>query len=192
MTGADTPTNTTESGRRLFLACWPEQSLQETLYSLARRLQHKYGGRKVARQNIHLTLLFLGQVYQQEEQQLRHRLRLLDAKEFELELDKVGSFGGRWKINWVGPSMQPEAMKSLYSALRLISSELGFDAADTPFRPHVTMLRKSPAAAREEIKPLSWKVDSYYLIESVQTGAGVEYRIVEEFELAEEKKESQL
>ena len=191
MTATNTPMNTTETGRRLFLACWPEQSLQATLYSLARRLQRKYGGRKISRQNIHLTLLFLGKVYQQKEQQLRDRLRLLDAREFELELDKVGSFGGRWKINWIGPSMQPEAMKSLYSALRLISSELGFDAADKPFRPHVTLLRNSRVAALEEVKPLSWKVDSYYLIESVQTGAGVEYRIVEEFELADEKKESQ-
>ena len=191
MTTTDMAANATDTGRRLFLACWPEQSLQETLYSLARRLQRKYGGRKISRQNIHLTLLFLGQVYQQKEQQLRDRLRLLDAKEFELELDKVGSFGGRWKINWVGPSMQPEAMNSLYSALRLISNQLGFDAADKPFRPHVTLLRKSHAAALQEIKPLSWKVDSYYLIESVQTGAGVEYRIVEEFALADEQKESQ-
>jgi len=161
MTTTDMAANATDTGRRLFLACWPEQSLQETLYSLARRLQRKYGGRKIARQNIHLTLLFLGQVYQQKEQQLRDRLRLLDAKEFEL------------------------------GALRLISNQLGFDAADKPFRPHVTLLRKSHAAALQEIKPLSWKVDSYYLIESVQTGAGVEYRIVEEFALADEQKESQ-
>jgi 2'-5' RNA ligase len=82
-------------------------------------------------------------------------------------------------------------MKNLYSALRLISNELGFDAADKPFRPHITLLRNSRAAAFEEIKPLSWKVDNYYLIESVQTGAGDENRNVEEFALADEKKESQ-
>ena len=111
---------------------------------------------------------------------------MLDAKEFELELDKAGNFGGRWKINWVGPSLQPDAMKNLYTALRLISNELGFAAADKAFRPHITLLRNSPGAALEVIKPLAWKVDSYYLIESVQTGAGVEYRIVEEFALSEE------
>ena len=48
------------SSRRLFLACWPDQTLQELLDDLARRLHKKNGGRKTARENIHLTLVFLG------------------------------------------------------------------------------------------------------------------------------------
>jgi len=175
-----------DPGRRLFLACWPDQSLQATLYSLARRLQRKHGGRRTPRQNIHLTLLFLGLVHKQKEQEFRDRLRSLDANEFELELDRVGSFG-RCKIKWAGPSIQPNALRTMYSDLRLISNEFGFHTDDKAFRPHITLLRNSHGAAVQEIKPLSWKVDSYYLIESVQTREGVEYRVIEEFPLAEEK-----
>ena len=181
----DSSTNPADKGRRLFLACWPDQSLQATLYSLARRLQRKHGGRRTPRQNIHLTLLFLGQVHKQKEQEFRDRLRSLDANEFELELDRVGSFG-RCKIKWVGPSIQPNALRTMYSDLRLISNEFGFHTDEKAFRPHITLLRNSHGAAVQEIKPLSWKVDSYYLIESVQTREGVEYRIVEEFKLSDE------
>ena len=178
----------TGKDKRLFLACWPDQSLQETLFKLARRLQKKHGGRKTPQQNIHLTLLFLGQVPEQKEQDLRHRLRTLEAKEFELELDKAGCFG-HCKIKWVGASMQPAALRNLYRGLQQICHELGLLTDDKAFRPHITLLRNSRGELVQEIRPLCWKVDSYYLIESVQTGAGVEYRIVEEFRLSDEKKE---
>jgi len=82
------------SSRRLFLACWPDQTLQDLLDSLAQRLQKKHGGRKTVRENIHLTLIFLGQVQPHKEQQLRQQLRTLDVKQFDLELDEgVGTLG---------------------------------------------------------------------------------------------------
>jgi 2'-5' RNA ligase len=180
--------SSTDKGKRLFLACWPDQSLQETMFNLARRLQKKHGGRKTPQQNIHLTLLFLGQVQEQQEQDLRHRMRALDAKAFELEFDRTGCFA-RCKIKWIGTSMQPAALSHLYRGLQQICHECGLLTDDKAFRPHITLLRNSRGEIGHEVKPLCWTVDSYYLIQSVQTGAGVEYRIVEEFKLSDEKKE---
>ena len=176
--------------KRLFLACWPEQSLQETLYSLARRFQREYGGRRIACENIHLTLIFLGQVRQEKEIELRSRLRLIEAAHFELVINKAGAFP-RAKVCWVAPSVQPDALKELYRILLKTVHDMGFDTDDRPFRPHITLLRKSRAVNAHDIKPLGWEVGSFYLIESVQTRDGVQYRIVEEFRLtdkvAEEK-----
>ncbi len=87
----------------------------------------------------------------------------------------------------VGSSIQPDALRTMYSDLLLISNELGIHTDNKAFRPHITLLRNSHGAAVQEIKPLSWKVNSYYLIESVQTREGVEYRVIEEFPLAEVK-----
>lgn len=174
-----------DSGRRLFLACWPDQSLQELLYDLAHRLQLKHGGRRTERENIHLTLVFLGQVHQQKEQQLRQRLRLLDIKQFDLELDQAGSFT-HCRINWIGPSNVPQGLKELHSVLKRISRELGFHSEQGSYRPHISLLRDSHSETEHAMKPVQWKVNRYCLIESRQKRNGVEYKVAEEFPLADE------
>ncbi len=174
-----------DSGRRLFLACWPDQSLQELLYDLARRLQLKHGGRRTERENIHLTLVFLGQVHQQKEQQMRQRLRLLDIKQFNLELDQAGSFT-HCRINWIGPSILPPRLKELYSVLKRISHELGFHTEQRSYRPHISLLRDSHSKTEHAIKPVKWKVNKYCLIESRKKREGMEYKVIEEFPLAED------
>jgi len=174
-----------DTGRRLFFACWPDQSLQGLLYDLARRLQLKHGGRRTERENIHLTLVFLGQVHQQKEQQLRQQLRLLDIKRFDLELDQAGSFT-HCRINWIGPSIWPRGLKELHSVLKRISRELGFHSEQRSYRPHISLLRDSHSEAEHTMRPVHWKVDRYCLIESRKKRDGVEYRVIEEFPLADE------
>jgi 2'-5' RNA ligase len=173
----------TGSSRRLFLACWPDQALQDLLYSLAQRLQKKHGGRKTARENIHLTLIFLGQVQQHREQQLRNQLRTLDVKQFDLELDEAGAFT-HCRINWVGPRIIPKGLKDLHQALKHISHDLGFHTGERAYKPHVSLLRKAKTRPEHAIDPIPWKVDRYCLIESKLKGNGVQYEILEEFQLA--------
>ena len=173
---------TTESSRRLFLACWPDQTLQELLNDLARRLQLKHGGRRTSKENIHLTLVFLGQVHEQKERQLRAKLRTLDIKQFDLELDETGAFT-HCRINWVGPRLIPKGLKDLHNALSLISREFTSHNEKRPYQPHVSLLHNSQTEIEFDMKPMSWKVDRYCLIESKQKSDGVEYEIIEEFPL---------
>ena len=172
------------SSRRLFLACWPDQTLQDLLDNLAQRLQKKHGGRKTMKENIHLTLIFLGQVQQHKEQQLRKQLRTLDVKQFDLELDEAGSFT-HCRINWVGPRKIPKGLKDLHHALKHISHELGVHTEERTYKPHVSLLRKGKNQQEHSIDPIPWKVDRYCLIESKLKSDGVQYDILEEFQLAE-------
>ena len=183
MVDSETMSTDTGSSRRLFLACWPDQALQDLLYSLAQRLQKKNGGRKTTRENIHLTLIFLGQVQQHREQQLRKQLRTLDVKQFDLELDEAGAFT-HCRINWVGPRIIPKGLKDLHQALKHISHDLGFHTEERPYKPHVSLLRKAKTQPEQAIEPIPWKVDRYCLIESKLKDNGVQYEILEEFQLA--------
>ena len=183
MADSETMSTDTGSSRRLFLACWPDQTLQELLDSLAQRLQKKHGGRKTARENIHLTLIFLGQVQQHREQQLRKQLRTLDVKQFDLELDEAGAFT-HCRINWVGPRIIPKGLKDLHQALKHISHDLGFHTEERAYKPHVSLLRKAKTQPEHAIEPIPWKVDRYCLIESKLKDNGVQYEILEEFQLA--------
>jgi len=171
-----------ESVRRLFLACWPDQSLQGILDDLAGHLQLKHGGRKTEKENIHLTLVFLGQVQLSNERQLRQKLRTLDIKQFDLEIDKTGSFT-HCRINWVGPRVVPNGLSDLQNVLKLISEELGFQRDDLAYQPHISLLHKPQAEFDFDIKPISWNIDHYCLIESKANKGGVEYEVIEEFPL---------
>jgi len=171
-------------GRHLFLACWPDQSLQELLYDLARHVQLNYGGRRTESKNIHLTLLFLGHVHREKEQQLRQRLRLLDLKQFDLELDQAGSFT-HCRINWVGPKILPRGLKELHMVLKRLSQELNIHSKQESFRPHISLLRDCHSENKHDLKPMPWKVDKFCLIESRRKRDGVEYKTIEEFQLSE-------
>ena len=183
MADSETMSTDTGSSRRLFLACWPDQTLQELLDSLAQRLQKKHGGRKTARENIHLTLIFLGQVQQHREQQLRKQLRTLDVKQFDLELDEAGAFT-HCRIKRVGPRIIPNGLKDLQQEFKHISHERGFHTGERPYKPHVSLLRKAKTKPEQAIEPIPWKVDRYCLIESKLKDNGVQYEILEEFQLA--------
>ena len=176
----------TDPGRRLFLACWPDQSLQELLYDLARHLQFKHGGRRTKKENIHLTLIFLGQVHQQKETELRERLRMLDIKQFDLELDKAGSFT-HCRLNWIGPRTVPRGLKELHSALKLISHDLGFHNEDREYQPHVSLLRDSHSEINHATKQIDWNIDRYCLVESKRMRGEVKYEIIEQFPLFEQQ-----
>jgi len=45
---------------RLFFAVWPAPEVQRVLGEIARGAQRECGGRAVSTRNIHLTLVFLG------------------------------------------------------------------------------------------------------------------------------------
>ena len=61
-----TEENTGSTGRtvRVFFAIWPDNAAQKQLAALAKQLQAESlcGGRKIKPENIHLTLVFVGEV----------------------------------------------------------------------------------------------------------------------------------
>ena len=59
-----TETNTAvwEETARVFFAIWPDAAAQKRLAELAEQLEAVCDGRKVRAENIHLTLVFLGEV----------------------------------------------------------------------------------------------------------------------------------
>jgi 2'-5' RNA ligase len=105
----------------------------------------------------------------------------LRAAAFALALDRVGSFR-RSRVAWAAASAPPPALVAMQSALEQGLRASGFELEERPFRPHVTLARKTqervPLAS---IVPIAWACDEVALV--VSDLASGEYRTLESWPL---------
>jgi RNA 2',3'-cyclic 3'-phosphodiesterase len=156
--------------RRLFFALWPDEEVRGRLGRVARWCQHRSGGREVADANLHLTLLFLGEL---TDQQALLAQRVGDGA----VLDRCALLLERIEY-WPGPGVLaaiPAApVPALDTLVRTLRADLGphLPLPREPFAPHVTLVRRVEALAPVPIEPLKWEVERYALVESRRNGAG--------------------
>ncbi len=165
-----------DGGRSTFLALWPPRGLRAGLSALADRA---CGGRPVGPADVHLTVLYLGPLADDEQNRVVIALREVRVPAFRLSLDRLGIFrSGR--VFWVGPAIAPASLV-LLNAL-LASLDLPRRAAQAgarrPFRPHVTLVRGARQAQTGVLDPpLSWTVRDLVLAVRAPGGRGVYRRL---------------
>ena len=151
---------------RLFFALWPDEPAAEKLAALAAELAGLADGKPVARQKIHLTLAFLGDV---DESALAAAMQApagLEAAPFEVVLDQVGSFRGA-RVAWAGCAEPSPALAGLQARLARRLHALGFALDDRPFTAHVTLARKvRRALGRRPAEPIAWRATEFALVRS--------------------------
>jgi 2'-5' RNA ligase len=106
--------------------------------------------RWVKRENLHLTLAFLGQVsVEQRDRAVRFlREKLEQGEGFRYFVREVGAFppAGRVRVVWLG--LEPPApFEALAATVRSALREADVPFDDKPFRAHVTIARCDPAWA---------------------------------------------
>jgi 2'-5' RNA ligase len=166
---------------RHFFALWPDEPAREALAPLAQRVASEGGGRPVPAANLHLTLVFLGEVPQDRVEVARRAASAFHGSAFDLSLDRVGAFA-RAAVGWAGPSTVPEELFRLQASLEAALRAAGFTIDDRPFAPHLTLARKQvrpvPAAA---IEPVTWRAGRFALVRSTREAGA--YTDVADWEL---------
>lgn len=165
-----------EPARRLFLALWPDEAAAAALDAAGLDAQRQLGGRRMHRDTLHITLAFLGGVEESRLAGLVEGLGGVSGEPFTLRLDQLA----HWRHNhivWAGCAERPAALDALVGALRQRLAGLGFAVDDTPFVPHVTLLRKVPRAEPlPAMGAIVWPVSGWVLMESRLSEAGASYR----------------
>ena len=160
--------------RRLFLALWPDPDARGRIAGLL----SKGSGRRIPPDHLHLTLVFIGAVGQEDADCLEKRLDGLEFDSFDLALDRFGYFT-RPGILWAGPSSIPHDLVQLRNRSRQICLECGLRVANENFVPHVSLFRGCVDPGIPDGQPaLNWKVDTVALIESGADGHAGEYRVI--------------
>jgi RNA 2',3'-cyclic 3'-phosphodiesterase len=163
---------------RCFVAVQPDEAARGRLDRLAGE-QHACfpSARRMRRENLHLTLAFIGALPRELALQVAARLAAEPSDEFDWALDATGAFGGA-RVLWVGGSS--EALQALAERSRRLLDELGVRYDRKPFVAHVTLLRQVP---RESARlatgpvepPIVWHVSAPVLLQSTTDGDGIRY-----------------
>lgn len=150
---------------------------------MASGLQQNLGctGRRIRAENIHLTLVFVGNVDNHGLQALcraAEEIAKAGKRPFELVLQETGY----WKHNhiaYAAPRDIPLALEELVGILREAIESAGFSAEERAYKPHVTLMRDATCSplsrTMEAIRPVVWKVHEWLLVKSEQTGGGLVY-----------------
>jgi 2'-5' RNA ligase len=170
---------------RLFFALWPDAGARAALAELARSTASRHGGRAVPAANLHLTLVFLGEVDPARIGALRTAAEGLACPGFALALDRVGGFR-RAGVAWAGCRRPPPALLALQSELEKRIREAGFSPDDRAFAPHLTLARRvRDAVAEGDVESVAWRASEFALVETARGGGA--YRTLAVWPLGEGK-----
>jgi 2'-5' RNA ligase len=162
---------------RLFIALWPGPGLGSALHAQCGVCATDLRARVVTPQRVHLTLHFLGPVPRQRLPALACALQVPFAP-FELRFSHCEAWPHGLRVAVPDTAVPP--LMRLHAALGQALQGLGLPVEERPFRPHVTLARRSAAPLpAPQGPPLRWPVSGYVLVES-QVADGT-YRIVQAY-----------
>jgi 2'-5' RNA ligase len=168
---------------RLFFALWPEPPVQQAFFKAGQRLSRHCGGHRTRRENIHLTLAFLGAVAPERVQRVIAVADQIQCSAFAIEFDRLGWWQQN-QVAWAAPSDTPRPLLELYKALQLALVQEGFKFDERRFLPHVTLLRKAKCSgALIHNEPLTWRVDNFVLVRSTLQQNGPHYALLKRWAL---------
>jgi 2'-5' RNA ligase len=132
------------------------------------------GARRLAAPDLHLTLVFIGAVPQEQLAQVTQAAGVASAH-IELVLDQLEVWKGATVV--LRPSVVPAALAELQGRLVQSLQAGGVPFDERPFAPHVTLARKAKGIAEVPVPPLRWRSAGHVLALS----AGGRYSVIERF-----------
>jgi 2'-5' RNA ligase len=165
---------------RVFFALWPDDATRSQISRATRAAVQACGGRPIAKERLHLTVVFLGEL-SAAGVAVACAVPPIGVGPFELVLDAVGVWPES-RILWLAPLDPPDALGELEATLTERLVERGFSADDRVYRPHVTLARRS-RAVEAAVEPVRWRVEDLALVESFPDGRNVHYEVLERWPL---------
>ena len=163
---------------RLFFAAWPDKETRRRLEWLTGRLGSFCEGRKTKAENIHLTLVFVGEVDISQVDALCQAADEIEGhgvQAFDFVIERICVWK-RKNIVYAEINEIPQPLIDLVEALQSRLSSAGFSLEERPYKPHITLMRNAACKTLPELaEPIIWRVREWVLIKSDQTSDGSVY-----------------
>jgi len=174
--------NSVKKKARLFFAIELPQATKNQL----EKLQHTnpiFVGRAVKPHNFHITLQFLGDVEKSAIPDLIESIEIPQIKAFEVNIQQYAYYP-KVEIGCVEINEGKQFLKALKKHINrsLLQNGFRFNKDKQEFRPHITLFRQcQPLGIIEQPLSLTFNVDKFCLMQSVQNNKGAYYEVLEEW-----------
>ncbi len=161
--------------KRLFFALLPENGVATKLHQLAHDAAVHNSGSVTQINTLHLTLLYLGNITQQQQECIEELVNEIAIEPFELSVNHI-SHWTESRVVWAGIEQIPPQLQQLADQISQAASRASIDC-DNRFHPHITLLRKVKKLVDTPMfEPFQWRVNEFALVRSYHHPTGVEYR----------------
>lgn len=167
----------TETSLRLFFALPLPGALRQRLASWRSGLA--LTGRAVAPDDLHLTLVFLGNQPGSSLALLTAIAAELRGRPFSLCLDQLRCRRGGLLL--LTPRQVPDELLALQQRLLQALSQAGVAADTRPYHPHLTLARHSRLPEKSAARAFTWRVTRFALLVSRQQATGHDYQLLGEW-----------
>ncbi|WP_144393109.1 RNA 2',3'-cyclic phosphodiesterase [Pleionea sediminis] len=175
--------NLSAKGRhRLFFAIDFEDDFKDKIAQWTLLLD--INGRRVAPENYHLTLQFLGDVNNHQVFDIIDTMEIPEIKPFELSINKTGYFPKN-ELLFCELDEGLEKIQTLSTFIAKNLQSLSFIKREKKrFHPHITIARDAkPPVDFEVLENITTKIKYFCLMESIFIKSGIHYEVVESWPL---------
>ncbi len=179
---------------RVFISIEPSEHVKSRIFHEFENLQKRnlFKGRFVKKDDLHLTLKFLGEISEEKVNEIKEKLKEVKFEKFECEVGKVGVFNNEKFIKVIWVELKSDKLLELEKKISEIFPELSFDKK---FVPHITVARVVSVNNKEELikaikkihfKNLKFEVNEFFLMKSELMKKKIEgsrYKIIERYKL---------
>ena len=171
---------------RLFVAVRVPEEIKEEISKI--QMSFKVDGlRKVSKENMHLTLCFIGEVPEKETDRINKVLKEIQFKSMKISFEKITSFPNEITPRVIIIKLRDN--KEFLDLIKEIHTKLNIQMKDVV--PHITLFRVKQYSQKEVIKKemqsikiekdISFDVDSFFLYSSELGESGPVYKLEEEY-----------
>ena len=169
--------------KRLFFGMLPDKEVHDQLIALSRSFPIIKGVRPTPKDNLHITLQFLGYLEENERKCLEQKMLQTFVQSFSLRFDLYGYFKTS-KTLWLGCSSYPRELTRLVNHLKSIAESCGAKTDERIYKPHITLFKKVPKAEFPDIPfTITWKATEFHLLESVPHENSTRYNVLKSHSL---------
>lgn len=168
--------------KRLFFALWPDDESRQRINALNQSIDE--AGRKLVPENLHITLVFLGNVADEIAAEVQKQASTIRGTPIDLSFDEL-DYWRRPRVLCLTCRRQPHHLYSLVNALVGMVEQFPIRLDKRAYRAHITLARKAQRRPDIEFEPIAIHSDRFALVQSISTDSGVRYKVLESWPLTD-------
>ena len=171
---------------RLFIAILLNENIKSEVYEIETRLKERsQGGTFTEKENLHLTVNFIGETKRLEEvkEAMNRAVAKARAESFTLSFNGIGRFSRKeGDIYWIGVLREEVLWRLQKELVKELKNEGFYDLDDREYKPHLTLGRRirvakdfDAQAFEAGITPMQTTVKRLSLMKSERIGGRLTY-----------------